>query len=203
MSHNKMGIIRLCLGLSLALSTLIFFRTNASGAYALGVAAVPADDPLNSIQNETETELRNIQVGELVFPIVQQPVSDPSYVSPNLDEITQFRLASEYGNIGLLAHNYFAGKLFSQLVIGDEVQLMYSDGHMENFVINEIFKFQALQPNSAYSSFRNLNTGEIITAEQLFNDVYGGNRHVTLQTCIEADGNVSWGRLFVIAIPGN
>lgn len=27
------------------------------------------------------------------------------------------------------------------------------------------------------------------------------HRHVTFQTCIDAEGNASWGRLFVIAIP--
>jgi len=40
-----------------------------------------------------------------------------------------------------------------------------------------------------------------LTAEQLFNRVYRGDRHVTFQTCIDANGDISWGRLFVIAIP--
>jgi hypothetical protein len=36
----------------------------------------------------------------------------------------------------------------------------------------------------------------------MFKRVYFSNRHVTFQTCIEAEGNLSWGRLFVIAVPG-
>jgi len=35
----------------------------------------------------------------------------------------------------------------------------------------------------------------------LFRLVYRGERHITFQTCIEAYGNGSWGRLFVIAKP--
>ncbi|MCK6541027.1 MAG: hypothetical protein L6Q26_13325, partial [Anaerolineales bacterium] len=60
---------------------------------------------------------------------------------------------------------------------------------------------QALQPTSLYSSFRSLDKDETLTAEQMFKRVYVGDRHIAFQTCIEAEGNLSWGRLFVIAIP--
>jgi hypothetical protein len=40
-----------------------------------------------------------------------------------------------------------------------------------------------------------------LTTEQMFNKAYRGDRHVTFQTCIEANGEPSWGRLFVIATP--
>ncbi|HRJ74870.1 MAG TPA: hypothetical protein PLX90_02685, partial [Anaerolineales bacterium] len=52
-----------------------------------------------------------------------------------------------------------------------------------------------------YSNFIDLNTQEFLTAEGLFNKVYRGDFHVTLQTCIEKDGDLSWGRLFIIAKP--
>jgi hypothetical protein len=40
-----------------------------------------------------------------------------------------------------------------------------------------------------------------LTAEQMFKRAYLGDRHVTFQTCINAYGNASWGRLFVVATP--
>jgi hypothetical protein len=36
---------------------------------------------------------------------------------------------------------------------------------------------------------------------ELFETAYAGNYHLTLQTCIENNGDVSWGRLFIIARP--
>jgi len=35
----------------------------------------------------------------------------------------------------------------------------------------------------------------------MFDRAYEGGRHVTFQTCIAAEGNSSWGRLFIIAAP--
>jgi hypothetical protein len=35
----------------------------------------------------------------------------------------------------------------------------------------------------------------------LFNMAYGGEHHLTLQTCIESQGDFAWGRLFIIAKP--
>jgi hypothetical protein len=67
--------------------------------------------------------------------------------------------------------------------------------------VEDIQQYQALQPFSPYSNFRDLETQSILTAEQLFNKVYRGEFHLTLQTCIENEGNLSWGRLFIIARP--
>jgi hypothetical protein len=72
---------------------------------------------------------------------------------------------------------------------------------VEYFVIAEILHFQALQPESVTSSFRNLDRDEVLTAGAMFNRAYAGKRHLVFQTCIEANGNGSWGRLFVIATP--
>jgi hypothetical protein len=85
--------------------------------------------------------------------------------------------------------------------VGQEVRLVYGDGKTELFVISEVLQYQALQPASPYSSFRNLSKDETLSAEQMFKRVYFGDRHVTFQTCINANGNASWGRLFVIAVP--
>ena len=85
--------------------------------------------------------------------------------------------------------------------MGHEVRLVYGNGRVEYFVITEILRYQALEPNSQLSSFRSLEHAEILSAEQMFKRVYAGKRHVTFQTCIAANGIVSWGRLFVVAQP--
>ena len=137
----------------------------------------------------------------LALQVVQQPEGDTSYVSSQDDQTTQFATASQYGNIGLLAHNYLSGKSFSNLAVGQEVRLVYGDGKVEYFMISEVLRYQALEPDSQWSSFRNLDNDEILSAGQMFTRAYAGNRHLTFQTCIAAKGISSWGRLFVIAEP--
>jgi hypothetical protein len=137
----------------------------------------------------------------LALPIIQQPVGDAGYVSPFDGVVTQFGLASRFGNVGLLAHNNLAGSSFADLAVGQEVRLIYGNGKVEYFVITQILQFQALQPTSPHSRFRDLDTDKTFTAEQVFKKVYTGDRHVTFQTCIAGLESLSWGRLFVIATP--
>ncbi len=138
----------------------------------------------------------------LVLPIVQQPQGETNYVSSNAGEVTQFSSASQYGNVGLLAHNFLSGKSFSQLAVGQEIHLQYENGNTENFVVTEILSYQALDPRNPFSSFQNLNNKEeVLSAQQMFERVYEGNHHITFQTCIAKDGVSSWGRLFVVAVP--
>lgn len=154
------------------------------------------------LQNGDGNMLRGVYVSNvLAFPVIQQPADNPYYVSGHNGEVTQFSTASQYGNIGLLAHNNLSGRAFSKLSIGQEVKLVYGDGKVEKFVITEILHFQALQPQSQQSVFVNLDHSETLSANQMFNRVYTGSRHLTFQTCIDANGNVSWGRLFVVAVP--
>ncbi len=155
-----------------------------------------------SLWNGQANELRGVYVPQvLAMPVVQQPVGNAGYVSTAENVITQFAMAAEVGNVGLLAHNTLAGAKFSGLMGGQEVTLIYGDGHIESFVITRIVKYRALNPYSPYSEFRDLETGVTITATDLFQQVYRGERHITFQTCIEAEGNPSWGRMFVIAEP--
>jgi hypothetical protein len=157
---------------------------------------------VESIQNGQTGVLRGVYVdGVLALPIVQQPVGHPGFVSQNADEITQFNMAAEVGNVGLLAHNFLGGASFTNLTPGQEVRLIYGDGQVEYFTIDQVMQYQALQPYSPNSEFRDLETNITITAEELFRKVYRGERHVTFQTCIDANGNSSWGRLFIIAQP--
>ena len=196
--------IRFILNLGLLLFTLAALLLNPISTLAMSNTAVlPAfSDFSKSVKNGQADVLRGVYVPNvLALPIVQQPSGNAGYVSNNDGEATQFRMASQFGNVGLLAHNHLAGKSFSGLTVGEEIRLVYGDGRVEYFVVKEVLKYQALQPNSPYSSFKNLDKDETLTAEQMFKRVYFGDRHVTFQTCINAEGNLSWGRLFVIAIP--
>ena len=203
----KNQITRASLNTSLLLLVFASLFIHPIPALALedrGAALPNFTDFSNSVQNGQAYDLRGVYVpNTLALPIVQQPSGKAAYVSNNAGEATQFRMASQYGNVGLLAHNHLAGQAFSQLLPGREVRLVYGDGKVEYFIVTEVLRYQALQPDSPWSSFRDLNkkTDEILSVEQVFKRVYFGDRHVTFQTCIEAEGNMSWGRLFVLAIP--
>jgi len=201
----KNQTLRTALNASLLLVVFIsaFFNPNAAFALENGKSPLPNfSDFSKTVQNGDASTLRGVYVPDvLALPIVQQPAGNAGYVSTDDGKLTQFSMASQFGNIGLLAHNHLSGKSFSQLAVGQEVRLVYGNGKVENFVIKEVLQYQALQPTSPYSSFRNLNKDETLTAEQMFKRVYFGDRHVTFQTCIAKDGSSSWGRLFVIAVP--
>lgn len=155
-----------------------------------------------TVQNGKTEILRGVYVpGVLALPIIQQPSGSAGFVSNEDDRVTQFRMANSFGNIGLLAHNHLSGREFFNLSVGDEVRMVYGNGDVEVFVVAEVLRYQAMQPNSPYSAFRDLDTDKVLSVEKMFKKVYMGDRHLTFQTCIEQDGIGSWGRLFVIAIP--
>lgn len=200
----KNQITRKTLNASLLVAIFISLFFNPISAFAAGNGATLPNftDFSKTVQNGKANTLRGVYVSDvLALPVVQQPSNNAGYVSNNDGEATQFGMATQFGNIGLLAHNHLAGKSFSQLAIGQEVRLVYGDGKVDTFVVTEVLKYQALQPNSPYSEFRNLADDKTLTAEQMFKRVYFGNKHLTFQTCIENNGSLSWGRLFVIAVP--
>lgn len=193
------------LNASLLLLVLATLLLDPIPALAMGEDELPLPafaDFSKSVQNGEAGVLRGVYVPEaLALAVVQQPQGNAAYVSPYDGEATQFRMAAQYGSVGLLAHNYLSGRYVSQLEVGQEVRLVYGDGRVETFVVTEILRYQALQPTSLYSSFRSLDRDETLTVEQMFKRVYFGDRRVAFQTCIKAEGNLNWGRLFVIAIP--
>ena len=202
----KNQMTRVGLNVTILLVVLASFFFHPISAQAMGNAdaeALPSFSEFsNSVQDGRADLVRGVYVPNvLALPVVQQPYGSAGYVSREGSKVTQFRMASKYGTVGLLAHNYLAGKSFYDLEAGDEVRLVYGDGKVETFVVTELLRYQALQPNSVYSSFRDLDTDEVLSVEKMFKRVYFGDNQVTFQTCIEQDGNLSWGRFFVIAIP--
>ncbi len=134
--------------------------------------------------------------------IVQQPRGKPEYVSTQKDALTSFQLASRFGSLGLLAHNFQAGKYFTELHLGDTLQLMDGSGNSQPFTVRQIKRFQALLPHSARSRFVDLETLERLGAAEVFKQVYKGDgNRVVLQTCIAEGNEKEWGRLFIICEP--
>ena len=126
-------------------------------------------------------------------------VTTPSnYATPKDGAVTPFWNAFQSGTIALIAHNYKAGEYFDDLTINDEIVLIYSDKHIEKYVVSEMVKYIALQPSSVYSDFVPDGGGVLMTSTQLYREIYGADdSRIVLQTCY--DGNN--GRLFILAYP--
>lgn len=164
-------------------------------------------EPINAFVHTVENGQANTVVGiyipgTMAYPVGQQPVGNPGFVTRQPQQVTQFNLASQYGTVGILAHNDLAGANFSNINLDQYAIVVYGDGHLDYYLISEIQKYQALSPTSNFSDFVDLNgTYEHLTANDLFNRVYGPGGRLVLQTCIDAFGDASWGRVFIIAEP--
>lgn len=158
---------------------------------------------IENLVNGNENQIVGVyQENLFAQKVIQQPASDPAYVAPFKNQITQFGMVNQMtGNLGLMAHNYLSGALFFDLKVGDEVQVIFGDGEVQNFKVDQILSYQALTPDSVYSEFVSLEDGTKLSASQLFEKAYAGTYHLTFQTCIRNGDEDSWGRLFVIATP--
>jgi hypothetical protein len=155
-----------------------------------------------SVANGEASQVTGIYVdGVLANAVVGQPNSNPAYVSEAANVVTHFEMAAQYGSQAFLAHNFLAGASFSQISVGQIITLVYGDGSTANFQIQTILRYQALSPTSTLSRFVDLGNGSELSASELFYAVYNSENPVVLQTCIENEGNSSWGRLFVQATP--
>ena len=158
------------------------------------VASVKNGDPHSSVGVYVR--------GVLALKIVQQPENDPVYVSAEMGTATQFRLAAMYGTLGLLAHNDRSGMQFFDLRRKQEVDIVYGDGKVRRYYVKTIRHFKPISSENPYSDFLDMdNGGDWVTSSQVFQRVFVGSDQVVFQTCIAADGNPTWGRLFVTAMP--
>lgn len=139
---------------------------------------------------------------KMALAVVYQPSGNAGFVS-TIDEVaTHFLLPYKMaGNYGMLAHNYLAGRYFFDVKLGDIVELVFGDGYYQSFEVVSIKEYQALQPNSPTSEFINQASGEHLTANDLFYEVYMGDFHTTMQTCIAQGLETEWGRIFLVAPP--
>src|SRR5215203_2382168 len=152
MSRALLNLSFLALNISLT-----FYFVPQHTSVGIGSRSQAFGDFSNSFEKGETDTLRGVYItNTLALPIVQQPLGDSNFVSGKNGEVTQFSTASQYGNIGLLAHNFLSGKSFSKLAIGQEVRLLFDDGHIEYFVISEILRYKAIEPGNPYSNFQNL-----------------------------------------------
>jgi hypothetical protein len=157
---------------------------------------------VESLENGNAWQIVGIYVEDKFdLSVVLQPSSNPGFISGLEGTATQFSMASDYGTIGMLAHNYLAGEYYSELISGDNVYVIYGDGSVDQFIVREIKQYQALSPYSAYSNFVDLDTDDFLNVEQLFYSIYQGDGELVFQTCIDNEGIDTWGRYFVIAEP--
>jgi len=156
---------------------------------------------ISTIKKSDSYTLTGVYVNNILALRVVQQYSTYS-VSSEIGTATRFGMASEYGSIGLLAHNYLSGGSFSKLSIGSEIILVYGDGKTTKYQVTAIRKYQALSPTNVYSRFINLDKPNVtFSSDEVINENYGSRGKLILQTCISNDGNLAWGRLFIIASP--
>lgn len=151
-----------------------------------------------ALKNSESSHLVGIYIDNiLALRVVQQP--SPYFVSSLTNTVTQFGLAANHGSVGLLAHNYLSGMHFPALSIGTRINLIFGDSSVKTYQVEKMKKYQALSPDDLHSDFVNLdNPTGTISGDQVIRETYGTGELV-LQTCIENDDNLTWGRLFVIA----
>jgi hypothetical protein len=156
-----------------------------------------------TLNGQTDQPIGLYAEGIMAYPIVQQPTSNPAFVSTQPNTLTHFALAQRYGSLGLLAHNHLAGQAFFALQPEQTLWVVFGDGSLKRYRIVTIERYQALQPHSPYSKFINLDDPQqkVLSATELFLHIYENPGALVLQTCIAQGDELSWGRLFVIAQP--
>jgi hypothetical protein len=156
----------------------------------------------DAVANGEAGVLRGVFVaGVMALPVIQQPQGNFNWISEAYDNVTQFQAATEHGVVGLLAHNTRAGRAFSQLQPGKLFYLVYGDGTTRAYKLAELHAFQALQPLSPSTDYLDLTNGQKLTTPEVFSLYFTGSYPLVLLTCIEKNGDSSWGRLFLMASP--
>lgn len=133
------------------------------------------------------------------FYVIQQPAGNDGIVSPVEGVLTQFLRPASSRVIGLLAHNYASGVWFERIKTGSLLYVLFGDGRREVYRLKIKKQFQAVNSDSPTSDFINLTNGETNSADEIYQQMYAGKPHLTLQTCIEQNDNLNWGRLFLLA----
>lgn len=141
--------------------------------------------------------------GLFALTVRQQPGGASDYISDENGTVTQYAGPASSGVIGLLAHNTLSGIFFFKLRQGQELALIYGDGRIARYQISVVQNYQALSPYDTRSNFVDLSdpSQQIISHSELYQRVYTTAGQLVLQTCIEANGEPTWGRMFIQADP--
>lgn len=160
---------------------------------------------VESVRNQKQGTVAGIYApGLFAMPVTGQPSGDESFISEEDYVLTQYATPAQYGVIAVLAHNYLnSGKLLAQLSPTQEVYVVFGEGKVAGYAVSAVQYYHALSPHDTRSDFRDLNGpgGEVLTYDQLFTRVYTQKDKLVFQTCLEANGEISWGRIFILADP--
>jgi len=187
----------------------------------MNLGTIPVHIPITGhpqVEGRTESQIPDISVftkmvlngdtrtirgvyasGVMAFRVIQQPETKWEYVSAMARVVTQFMPATHTGVTGLIAHNFKAGESFFDLEEDQVIYIVYGNGRTQSYIVDEIFQYQALEPDNPYSDLINLKTEEMFSSSEVYTLHFTGTNQVTFQTCIAYDHELTWGRLFVTA----
>jgi hypothetical protein len=141
-----------------------------------------------------------ILIAFLAFAFSVTPSYGEYTVTTIPNYVTYYDLTIAWGgSLAFTAHEALAGGSFIQLAVGDVVTVVYDNRQVDRYVVSDVETYQAAQPSSVWSSFIDLDNGITYSSERLGQNIYLAGHGLVLQTCIEKDGDVNWGRMFVIA----
>jgi len=142
----------------------------------------------------------SIVEGMFISPVMQQPESDPTWISNTENSLTSFQNARLTGDIGLAAYSHQAGSKFFDLALGKTILIVMGDGTFLLYQVDSIMQFQAIEPGNPESAYIHPTTSEILTPTQLEQALYDGSGRLVFQTDISKDRIAHWGILVVTAV---
>ena len=126
--------------------------------------------PVRQLESAAEPKvIRSVFVpNSFSYNVVQQPESNPYYVSSKRELVTEFRMARQYNNIGLLAHNNLAGSKFKNLTLGQKIYVIHENGKTDRYTVSAIRRFKALESTKTESNFVDLDSSQTYSASEVF-----------------------------------
>lgn len=171
-------------------------------ATALSTTLPPLDEFIHQVADGRVGDVCGLYIqGITALKIVQQPAGNLGYIDQNEGTATQFQSANAFGAVGLLAHNFLAGRDFFHIKTGQDMILVNGDGSIHHYQASIISDYQRLTPTDLRSNFIELASSQQLTADQLFGKFYKKAHHLILQTCIENSGDPDWGVRFIDGVP--
>lgn len=182
-----------------------------------GAASVVAENSLDERNHDPEFEMFVEEVtngdpetitgiyaaGLFSLRVLQQPPQDLAFVSTEDGTATQFQSPSQFGVLGMLAHNFLSGKLFFSLTLGQEIRIIFGSGSYRSYRVSNIADFERLTRFDIRSDFRDLQSNDLLSSKDMFARFYQGDNFLTLQTCLEGNGYSNWGVRMISAVPVN
>lgn len=173
---------------------------NTNSSLADSILAISLEDFASRVVSGDANRITGVYVPDFGgFYVIQQSSSNSGSVSPVNGVLTQFMRPASNRVIGLLAHNYASGFWFNKFPDESLIHVFFGDGRMETYQLRDKFRFEAVNSNSMESDFIDLDSGTKYSALQVYEEMYAGEPHLTLQTCIQNQDELNWGRMFLLA----